>query len=219
MAILIDLIIIGILLLSTFIGYKRGLIGVAFKILSFLIAIIVTLILYKPVSSYIINKTQFATNIESTIVEKLSTQEIEEGKIKKEESNLPDVIINYVNDTIADTVNEAKDNVIKIIAKELAKTIIEIIVMIGIFIIARLLLIFAKAILEAVAEIPIIKQFNEIGGIIYGLLRGALVIFIVLAIVSFILPIMDKGTVLNAINQTILTKLLYNNNIILMIFL
>lgn len=218
MAILIDLIVIGILLLSTFIGYKRGLIGVAFKIVSTLIAIVITLILFKPVSSFIINNTQFAQSIENTIVEKLSTEEIEAGKIKQEDSDLPSVIVNYINEGITETVNETKDNVVKVVAKNLAQTAIELIVMVGIFVVVRLLLIFAKAILEAVAEIPIIKQFNEVGGILYGILRGALLIYIVLAVVSLILPMMDKGAVVSAINETFLTKVLYNNNLILMLF-
>lgn len=218
MAILIDLIVIAILLLSTFLGYKKGLIGVAFKIVSFIIAIIITLILFKPISNFVINNTPLAQTIENTIVEKLSTQEVEEGKIKKEESDLPNVIVDYINEGITQTVNETKDNVIKIVAKNLAQTAIELIVMLGIFIITRLLLIFAKAILEAVAEIPLIKRFNEIGGIIYGIIRGLLVIYIILAITSLLLPMLDKTTILATINSSILTKMLYNNNLILMLF-
>ena len=87
MSIVIDLIVIGIILLSTFLGYKKGLIGVAFKIASFLIAIIITLILFKPISNYIMNNTTFAKTIEETIVETLSTQEIENGQIKQENTN------------------------------------------------------------------------------------------------------------------------------------
>lgn len=82
MSIIIDLILIGIILLSTFLGYKKGLIGVAFKIISFIIALIVTLILFKPISNYIITNTELANNIENAIVEKLSTTQIEEGQIK-----------------------------------------------------------------------------------------------------------------------------------------
>lgn len=90
--------------------------------------------------------------------------------------------------------------------------------MIGIFVITRILLLFAKAILEAISEIPIIKQFNEIGGTIYGILRGMFIIYVVLAIISFILPVIDKTAVLSIINNSILTKMLYDNNLILMIF-
>ena len=218
MQFIIDLIVIGIIFLSTFLGYRKGLIGVAFKIASFIIAIIITLILFKPISNYIINNTEFAQTIENTIVQKLSTAEIENGQIKQENSNLPEVIVNYINVELQDTVNEAKDSIVKIVARNLAETIIDIIVIIGLFIITRLLLLFAKAILEAISEIPIIKQFNKAGGILYGILRGLLLIYLTLAIISLLLPMLDKTAILNIINNSILTKILYNNNIILMIF-
>ena len=72
MIILIDLVVIGIIILSTYLGYKKGLIGVAFKILSFIIAIIITLILYKPVTNIIIQNTTWDEKIEQTIYEKIS---------------------------------------------------------------------------------------------------------------------------------------------------
>lgn len=218
MSIIIDLILIGIILLSTFLGYKKGLIGVAFKIVSFIIALIVTLILFKPISNYIITNTHIASNIENAIVEKLSSTQIEEGQIKKESTDLPNVVVDYINGGIQNTVNQAKDNIIKIVAKNLTETAINIVVMIGIFIITRLILLFAKAILEVVSEIPIVKQFNEVGGIIYGIIRAIILIYVILAIISLILPMLDKTAILNAINNSILTKILYNNNIILMIF-
>mgnify|MGYP005794201985 FL=1 len=218
MQFIIDLIVIGIIFLSTFLGYRKGLIGVAFKIASFIIAIIITLILFKPISNFIINNTEFAQTIENTIVQKLSTAEIENGQIKQENSNLPEVIVNYINVGLQNTVNEAKDSIVKIVARNLAETIIDIIVIIGLFIITRLLLLFAKAILEAISEIPIIKQFNKAGGILYGILRGLLLIYLTLAIISLLLPMLDKTAILNIINNSILTKILYNNNIILMIF-
>lgn len=218
MEITIDLILIGMILLSTFLGYKKGLIGVAFKILSFIIAIIITLILYRPISSYIINNTNVAKTIENTIIEKLSTVEVEDGKIQKENTNLPNVIVNYINEGITNTVNQTKEAVIQTVAKELTISAINLIVMIVLFLLTKLILLFAKAILEVICEIPIIKQFNEIGGIIYGIIRAILLIYIILAIISLILPMIDKTLILNLINSTIITKILYNNNIILMMF-
>ncbi len=50
MGMVIDLIVIGIIALFTFLGYKQGLVKAAIKILSFLIAIVVAFILYKPIS-------------------------------------------------------------------------------------------------------------------------------------------------------------------------
>lgn len=218
MSIIIDLVLIGIILLSTFLGYKKGLIGVAFKIVSFIIALIVTLILFKPISNYIINNTQFANTMENAIIEKLSTAKIEEGQINEESTDLPNVVVDYINGGIQDTVNQAKDSVVKVVAHNLTETAISIIVMIGIFIITRLILLFAKAILEAVSELPIVKQFNEVGGILYGIIRAIVLIYVILVIISLILPMLDETMILSAINNSILTKILYNNNLILMIF-
>ncbi len=108
MAIFIDLIILAILLISTFLGYKKGLIGVAFKIASFLIALVITLILFKPISSYIINHTEISQKLETAITEKLSNVKIENGEISKDETNLPKVIINYINEGIDNTINRYK---------------------------------------------------------------------------------------------------------------
>ena len=55
MTYLLDLIIIAFIALFTFIGYKKGLIKVAFGLVSFILALVISVILYKPVSNFIIN--------------------------------------------------------------------------------------------------------------------------------------------------------------------
>lgn len=219
MAIILDLIIIGIIALSTFLGYKQGLIKVAFKIVSFFIAIVITLILYRPVTNLVINNTTWDETIESVIYEKLSTTKVDQGeKIKKEETDLPGIVVNYINDAITNTVGMAQENVAKVVSKDLTQSIIQVIVLVVLFVVTRILLIFAKVILDAVSELPIVKQFNEMGGIIYGILRASIIIFGVLALASFILPMINQMEILEWINSSILTKFLYNHNIILMLF-
>ncbi len=218
MGIIIDIIILSIILLSTYLGYRKGLIGVAFKILSFIIAILITVILFKPVTLYVINTTTIDENIENAIIEKFGSANItEQGVIDKKDLDAPEVLINYVNESIKNTVEQSKDAIIKSVARDLSINIINVIVMIGLFIITRVLLIFAKVLFEAVSELPVVKQFNEIGGIIYGILRGLLIILIILAIISLILPMIDKTGILEIINTSFIGKLLYNNNLILMI--
>ena len=57
MGIIIDIVVIAILALSIFFGYKRGLIKVIFNLCAFLVALILTFILYKPVASFVIENT------------------------------------------------------------------------------------------------------------------------------------------------------------------
>lgn len=46
MGLLMDIILIAILVLNVIIGYKKGLINVIFNICAFLLAIVITIILY-----------------------------------------------------------------------------------------------------------------------------------------------------------------------------
>ena len=55
--IIIDIVLVLLVIAFTYFGDKKGLIEVAFKILSFFIAIIISIVLFKPVSYCIINFT------------------------------------------------------------------------------------------------------------------------------------------------------------------
>ena len=219
MSILIDLIILGIIVLSVFLGYKKGLIGVAFKVLSFIIAIIITLLLFKPISNVIINNTQIDESIQNTIEEKLIGEKIEEnGEIRQETTSVPNIIVDYINSLAKDSINNSKQTIIKAVSRDLTINIINILVMISLFIISRILLIFAKVLLEAVSELPLVKQFNEIGGIIYGLVSGIFIIYLICALISFILPMLGQTGIINIIKNSIIGGFVYNNNILLMLF-
>ena len=67
MGIIIDLIIIGFVLLSVFLGYKKGLLELGIKLCAFIIAIVVTFILYRPISNLVINNTSIDENLQTTI--------------------------------------------------------------------------------------------------------------------------------------------------------
>ena len=70
MGILIDIVIVLIILLSTFLAYKKGLIAQAIKLVAVIISILLTLLLYKPVSNFIINTTGIDEAIQNGIYEK-----------------------------------------------------------------------------------------------------------------------------------------------------
>ena len=57
MSLIIDAIIILVIAIFTFIGYHQGLIKSAIKILSFFVAIIIAVMLYKPLATFVIDHT------------------------------------------------------------------------------------------------------------------------------------------------------------------
>ena len=67
MSIIIDLVIIAIIALCVLVGYHKGLTGSLLKIVSFVLALIIAFILFKPVSNFIIDKTDWDENLEQAI--------------------------------------------------------------------------------------------------------------------------------------------------------
>lgn len=214
MSLIVDLIIIGLIVLCVLLGYKKGLTKCIIKILSFVIAIIVAFVLFKPISGFVINNTKIDDNIKNSIVELVQNDVSEDGKVN-EDSSLPKSIVNHINEEIQTSVNETKITVVNTVAEQVSKTIVNVGVAIGLFIITRIALIFVSAISSMVTDLPIIKQFDKAGGIIYGLLEALIIIFIIFAVISFISPMIEGSGLITAINKSIIGSIFYNNNLLL----
>ncbi len=214
MSIIIDLIIVGILAISIFFGYKKGLTKCVIKILSFIIAIVVAAILFKPVSNFIIQNTEIDDNIKQAVVNLVADDVAEDGKVK-EDSNLPKAMVNYINETVENAVEEAKNNMILVAAEGIANVTINVGVAILLFIVVRIALIFVSALSSIITDLPIIKQFDKAGGILYGALKAFVIIFVVLALISLISPMIEQTGIIVAINKSFIGSILYNNNILL----
>ena len=208
MGILMDLIIIAILVLSIIMGYKKGLIKVVFNIFAFFIALIATIILYRPVSNIIINNTEIDDKIKSAIINNTTEEK------QSEESSSNTGMQKYIEDAIKNTADEAKSQVIETVAKTVSIRVVEILTSIILFIVIRAVLIVLKVFTQAIANLPLIKQFNELGGVVYGIAKGLIIVYIILTIMYFVVSINGKGNISEAINNSYITKILYNNNII-----
>lgn len=200
---LIDIILLLIIALTTFIGYKRGLIKIAFKFVGFILAIIISILLYKPLANFIINYTTIDDTIEVTVENRLSSSNI----TKEEKDN---IISNYYSNI--------KNSSISVVSEGISKTIINVGCMLLVFIISNIILLFLKFSGDLIAKLPLIKQCNSIGGFIYGLLQGFLLIYTFLAIIAILSPIIDINEFINIINSSVITHIMYNNNIILILF-
>lgn len=221
MSFIIDIIILAIMLICIFLGYKKGLIGVAVNILRFFIALLIALILYNPISSFIINNTSIPNTLQSAINDTVTSYVIKENEEKAEEETLdnsPKVMTDYINGFVEkekQQVEQTEREIINNVSTTVANNIIKIAVGILVFIVSKIGLLFVKALANVISNIPIINQFNKLGGVIYGVLQGLIIIYILLAVISLFAPTMENSGLLEAINSSMIGKLMYNNNIIL----
>ena len=210
MSIIVDIVILAILLLCIIIGYVRGLTGSLIKILSFVLSIVIAFILFIPISNLIIENTQIDENLEQSIREMII------GNEQNEEDNMPQAITDYIGQKVEGAADDAKEAIADSTANEAAITIVKAGTWIVLFIVARILLIFLRFITSLIAKLPGIKQFDKLGGIIYGILEGLIIIYVLLAIISFVSPMLN-GNLASAIDESYVGSMMYNNNLLLKI--
>lgn len=213
MGVIVDIIVIAIIALSVFLGYRKGLIALAIQLCAVIIALVATLVLYKPISALIIDNTSLDENIQNAIIEKAQNN--------NENNSQENITQNTTqNNELANRDNidgTEESNIINImpeVAKQISINIINIGVMLILYFGIKIALHFVTALANIVAKIPIIKQLNKLGGVIYGLLRGILLIYVVLLLISFAGQINPENTLHKQINESFITKEMYEHNII-----
>ena len=213
---IVDLVILAILALCVLLGYKRGLAKCAIKILSFVIALIVAFVFFRPISNWVIQNTEFDDNIKNSITHIIQDDVEEDGELK-EDSNLPQSMVEHINEEIKAGVNQTKENAVNTVANEISIIAVNICVAVGLFIATKLILLIVNAIFSLITDLPILKQIDKTGGIIYGVLEATIIVFAVFAVISAISPIIENTGLIAMINKSVLGSILYNNNLLMKI--
>jgi uncharacterized membrane protein required for colicin V production len=215
MFIVVDLIIIAIFALCILLGYKRGLAGCLIKVLAFFIALAISIVLFKPAAAIVTGTTQIDENIQTSIVEVFEKDEEANKENEKEENKSP--IMEYIADKAEDATEEKKKEIVNNTAKDISIKIIDVLCFIAIFVVARILLGFIKILADLITKLPIIKQCDKIGGVIYGILQSFVIVFIALALITFISTMTSNYEVLELVNKSYIGSILNSNNILLRI--
>ena len=200
MGIVVDFIIVAIILLSTFLAYRKGLITLAIQLVAVVIAIVLTLLLYKPVSNVIINGTGIDETIQNAILEEAN------DIMTNEEKGANQVVETIQNNMLPET------------ARAISINIIEGTVILVLYIVIRIALKFVTAIANLVSKLPVLNQLNQLGGIIYGILRGVLIVYILLLLVNLSGEIEPQNHVYTAVEESYIGKMMNENNILDILF-
>ena len=193
MGIIIDILLIAIVLISAFFGYKKGLVKLGAKLFAGIIAIIVTIVIYKPVSGIIINNTTIDEKIENAIIQN-ATNFINE------------------NDKMQNGITEnVEKNILPEQARNLSKNVVYVITALVLFVVVKIILSIVISLMDFVANLPILKQFNEMGGIIYGMVRGGLIVCICILLMGVYVKMNPESTLNINIQNSYITKIIYEN--------
>lgn len=209
MGIIFDIIVVAIIALNIFVCYKKGLVKLAVGLIAVLAAIVLSIVLYKPISNAIIKNTDIDEKIENVIIENFSAETNGNEEVRYVG------IIDYLEKYVDDAVNKTQNEIVYETAGTMAVRFINIAVILIIFLIIRVALIALTFISDVITSLPILKQFNEVGGIIYGIVKALLIVYVILAIVFFVVYITGNTAVSEAISGSYITKFFYEHNLIL----
>ena len=200
MSVVVDIIIVAIILLSTFLAYRKGLITLAIQLVAVVIAVVLTLLLYKPVSNLIINVTGIDEMLQNAILEEAN--EI----MTNGEENANQIVESIQNNMVPET------------ARTISINIIQGVVILILYVVIRVILRFVTVLANLVAKLPILNQFNKLGGVIYGILRGVLIVYILLLLVNLSGEIEPQNEVYTSVEESYIGKIMNENNILSVLF-
>ncbi len=220
---LIDVIVIAVLLLSAFIGYKRGMVKTIIGFTSFFVAIGVAMLFYKPLAIILTEKTQ----IDEWIIENLETINTKDSKEEQQDESttentqkelsltdaftkLPGALVEKI-----DVVEDAKAKVRHEIAMKASELIMNLLSLILIFLVVKITLFIAELLLGGLVKLPVIKQVNEILGMTLGAIMGFIEVYIAFALITFISSITDISFIIDAIKSSIFASAMFENNLII----
>lgn len=217
-----DVLIIVIFAINVIKGWKNGLVLSFFYMASFIVAGIMAKIYYPVVSKYIMGDSTIFMKVQSLIGQRFQTavnnNVLAEGIVGNrsifEVLKFPKSIENIFmkSDVFKDYSISAMNGVNNYVSDVLAQMFIDFVSMIIIFFVVKMLLFIVGHLLDGIASLPILKQFNSLGGIVFGFIKGAFIVFIFLAIITPFTTMTDSGVLIEGLEKSILAKALYNYN-------
>jgi hypothetical protein len=141
------------------------------------------------------------------------------GVLDYTESSFSQSVVKLINSFVEEALQRAEIDPVGYVSAQLAQFMIRIGTMLLLFIISRFFLLFIRFAAEIIASFPIIKMFNKSGGLVFGIVKGFIIIYAVLAILSIASPLISNWGVISAIEDSTLGNKMYNNNIILNFFI
>ncbi len=209
----IDLIVLVIIALSVFFGFKKGFLKTVTGLVSIILSLILAFTLYPYVESFIKN-TPVYESVYENVEQHIAPPEVESEKISDYgagELNLPR---NFLEKMQKDAQQTKKDIAVSI-AEKTANTAVKIVSMLLVFILARILIFFIVQIFGLLKKLPLIGWSDKILGIIIGFVRGIIVVYLVLAVITVSAQVNSDNFAAKAVKRSEFAKIMYNDNVFL----
>ena len=218
MSAVLDIIIICVIILCIYTGYKKGLVKTVMSLLSFVIAYIAARMFSPPISSWLYPnwiKPNFVSGVEDKISGFLSGNNTNLAALVKDP---PDALselfkkygvdLNLQNESsriseIAENGAEGISDVATNLVETVAKGISDFIAFAAVFIVALILLKIITSLINKAVKLPGLNLINRIGGTIVGGFYGFALSYIFVLLASYVLPYISANVPIGSADDII----------------
>ena len=182
-------------------GYKNGFLKSAYKVAAFIASIILAYILYPYIKDFIVGSA-FGDMVRSIVQTKYVEPKIASETLTA--TALPEYMRSMVA-TGQTALNDASTSFI-------TNLVLNLISFLSVFIITRILISIIGKVVNIVSRLPVIRFFDRAVGVVFGIIEGVIIIYLVLALVYAITPLRENENTQKYISESTLTKAMYENN-------
>lgn len=218
------LILVIILFLgSTYSGYRKGLFKTIFSIASIIIAILITTFVSPYIAKQINGNVGINSKIREQVIglidnctEKMSDEEQEEFI---DNMPVPKYIKGYLkkNNNLQVYQERSLDSFSEYIVDELVRIIINLITFVIVYFAIRIGLLIVTIMGNIITNLPVIEQFDGMGGTLLGGVQGIIEIWILFIIITFLSQTEFGMSAMRCIENNTILSILYDNNVIMRI--
>ena len=193
----LDLCIIIILALGTITGIRRGFVASITSVACVILSIVVAKIYYKTVALFLLTNTA----LKDTIIKFMEEKKVLQGfNGFMPENAMPTFFSDYFAQDIHTFVSIV---------------IINLIAMIGIYLVVRFLLAIVEGYIRKATELPGLNEINKLGGGAIGFAKTVLILLLIFAAIIPVSNMLPYTGFKEVVESSILSKYLYSYNFIL----
>ncbi|MGE5614969.1 MAG: CvpA family protein [Bacillota bacterium] len=223
-----DFIVIGLIAVFAIIGLYKGLIMSVYRFFAF-IACIYASVKFSPVLAGLLAKTPVFGWIKNFIaknLEKWSAEAFASPAAGKQPAADAEAILGtmpfpeMIKESLKGKLPSFSEltnvrGIAEVISEELARMVIMVLSVFAIYIVLKIVLSFIEVFIRNISKLPLINQVNKLGGLVFGILQGVLVVYILCAVLVLFSSIPGFAGVFRELDTSFFAGRFYQNNFII----
>lgn len=218
---ILTIIILAVLVLSVFSGYKKGFLKTAFSLVSWIVVLVLCNFATPIVTDMLIENTDIEVVVQTTVDTKINeviNETLETSDLAELEAALPAELKTALLGENG-SLQEVVANGTALDTTALVNGIVGILGFVITVIILRLAMVVVEVVLNIVAKLPLIGPMDKLLGLACGAGKGIILCWVILAIVSVLALTGVNTEFATYISQSELLTWLQDNNVLLNLIL